>query len=83
MPPPPIPWNARRIALLVASVNQPRDEILVKTYSSSNVCAAPQAAEKIVKMKTVRMIRGFRPNMSLILDKIIRKPIIYSLRNKK
>ena len=53
------------------------------TYSSSNVCAAPQAAEKTVKVKTVSIIIGFRPKRSLRFDRIIRNPVVKASEGKE
>lgn len=53
-------------------------KILSLTYRSVNVCAAPQAIEKIMNRSTASMIRGLRPKISLHFDKMIRKPVIRS-----
>ena len=54
----------------------------MKAYSCVKVCAAPQAAEKTVNTKTVKISRDLRPNMSLSLDKIIKKPVDYQLSQR-
>ena len=78
IPPPPIPWNARRTTLLTTQHSMPAIRVRPFTYSCVKVCAAPHAAEKTVNRKTASKIRGLRPKMSLNLDNMMRKPFTQS-----